>query len=104
MTRAQKIGFFTAGVINAVLFAEMNFRSWEKESLEFEFSQFDHKGYSWGWPFEMYNYYLGYPSNDIGFGPGLIFNILAFVLGVALFGMVIVEVLERLTRIRNKIH
>jgi hypothetical protein len=95
MTKTQKLCFFTAAIINVFLFAIMNFRSWDQAATEFQYSQFDHSGYSWGWPFDMYNYYLGYPSNDIEFGLGLAFNVLALLSGIAVLGIVMIILLER---------
>ncbi len=70
--KAFKVGF----AFNIFLFIIFNFISFAVSYDEYESGiQFDHGGYSWGFPFEMYRYYLGYPNNDIGFtGDGVIVN------------------------------
>jgi hypothetical protein len=99
MTKAQKVCFLLSGTITFVVFLFMNLLSSSRAYSEFNSSlgpQFDHSGYSWGWPFDMYNSYTGYPSNDVGFGPGVIFNILAFLVSASILGVAFIYLIEKL--------
>lgn len=66
--KAFKVGFG----INILLFLILNIISCFVAYSEYSNAaiKFAHGGYSWGFPFEMYRNYLGYPMNDIGFTLG----------------------------------
>jgi len=98
MTKPQKLCFLIAAVLNFILFAVMNISSWNQSYAEFSAPseiRFDHSGYSWGWPFDMYHSYTGYPSNDVVFGPGLIFNTLFFLVASSLIGLIFIVLFEK---------
>lgn len=74
---------FKIGVIFSILvFLILNFISFvisQRDYYASGISGFAHSGYSWGFPFELYRNYFGYPHNEIGFtGQGVVLN--AFVL------------------------
>ncbi|HLM61705.1 MAG TPA: hypothetical protein VK308_12940 [Pyrinomonadaceae bacterium] len=83
--KAFKVGFG----INLLLFLTINILSYFNSYEEYSNREikFAHSGYSWGFPFEMYRHYFGYPSNDIGFTlSGVVLNtfvivICGFILG-----------------------
>ncbi|HEX8289582.1 MAG TPA: hypothetical protein VF556_16485 [Pyrinomonadaceae bacterium] len=67
--------------------------------------KFAHDGYSWGFPFELYRNYLGYPHNDIGFTPeGVVINtfiitICSFIVGF-LFKFIRSKMSERRVKLK----
>ena len=104
MTKTQKVCFLLSGIITFVIFLVMNLLSSSKAYSEFNSSlgsQFDHSGYSWGWPFEMYNSYTGYPSNDVGLGPGVIFNFMAFLVTASTLGVASIYLVEKVKVFRK---
>lgn len=104
MTITQKLCFLFAGIVNFIWFAVMNYSSWNRAHTEFNAPtriQFDHDGYSWGWPFDMFNNYTGFPSNDVGFSPGLIFNVLAFLIATSLLGIIFIWLFDKFYFVRK---
>ena len=66
--KAFKVGFgvnFLLFLIANILSCLISYDDYSNRKIKFS-----HSGYSWGFPFEMYRHYLGYPSNDIGFTMG----------------------------------
>lgn len=106
MNESERKWFYIAAVINIVVFFVLNLYSWTSEYEEFiaRETKFSHDGYSWGLPFSMYSSYMGYPSNDIGFTPGVIFNLLALAVSISFTGMGITLIATRLRGLNKENH
>ena len=105
MTKLQRLCFLLIGALNFFVFTVMNLLSWSRARADFykpSEIQFDHSGYSWGWPFDMYNNYTGFPSNEVGFGPGLIFNIFIFLVTTSLIAVLTIYLIEQITLTRRR--
>ncbi len=80
-----KIGFlfniFVFVVLN-IISASIAYNEYINQEIKFA-----HGGYSWGFPFEMFDNYSGYPQNNIGFTPvGLVLNTISLVISGYCFG------------------
>lgn len=103
MSDTDKLWFSIGSVVNLALFSVRNFLSWSSSYSEFiaRKIKFDHEGYSWGFPFDMYEKSTGYPSNHVGFTPGVIFNALALIAASAITGMLLVYLAEKISALRK---